>query len=881
MKKKLHMRRWAAVLTVVLMAGSLVLGTLYAQGFWDESRAVHIKARDIETSTLAIGTHLIHLSALTDSVYEVAEKSAEESGQNQIYYKSELGGDTWFNISSATSLADITTSGAPVTDEEIEALYFTHHTKSDKITYDLRTGQAVNIFDIRDPYALESLEELSPLKMQYDQIRETKGANKVTERIDEIWKTPVSGEDAPEAIQKADKNLSGLQAYLNVLKENGADSREIDKVSGVMEAVDAVRRYEVFTALEPQLASLLDEISKEKLIFTTINDEGQEERKVEELEESEPEVMSAVAESLGNIQDALITYGGKMLSEGTTVMSQAEYEFSNALISHAENDDHASCDTDVQNLLLLDNIMNDIISDRPRELALLENTLLSKAGSAYLRVLSQGESGAYRAEVAKRSAQAILNRLISENEGEVNTRRGELEFLIEAKCSRIDPTSGIAFIDQRLELTTGSYGSAVPKDVFAETCLASVDAHIEFLTQKRRALELATGGNAMDELTEKKEDLQTQRLAALDKNDLAGAKALEEQIAAVEEEIRAIEAEAAAQIADTREKIKDLEAQAAADPENKDLQNQLSAAKAELSNLEKSLSDGSLGAMVAQLKQDALDGIADGGTEGMETAANAVDAMSGLLATDPKLVLPAMQEIYNKLLLSGGDQGLIDTIEQAILDNPNALRDELTASQLKEIAKEYLKENGSGTESGTDAGSDRTALLGTGGITRAAASDALIELVALQMYYDETGSRATAQRIAALAQEQKNLGNAMVFQRVQDGTGEYLPLLAIQTLTGRRYVWNKNASLGVLARGSDYYGFTVYSTKVLRDRDGEKTEEMTRSACYQSGVHIPEEYAYDQFGVQALYLTGTTLGCACDDAVLAKAQELFAQFLAA
>ena len=35
MEKKLHMRRWLTVLTVVLLAGSLILGTLYAQGFWD------------------------------------------------------------------------------------------------------------------------------------------------------------------------------------------------------------------------------------------------------------------------------------------------------------------------------------------------------------------------------------------------------------------------------------------------------------------------------------------------------------------------------------------------------------------------------------------------------------------------------------------------------------------------------------------------------------------------------------------------------------------------------------------------------------------------------------------------------------------------------
>ena len=74
MEKKLHMRRWLAGLAVVLLAGFLAFGTLYAKGFWDESRAVHIKAQDIESSTLAIGTHLIHLSALTDSIYEIAEE---------------------------------------------------------------------------------------------------------------------------------------------------------------------------------------------------------------------------------------------------------------------------------------------------------------------------------------------------------------------------------------------------------------------------------------------------------------------------------------------------------------------------------------------------------------------------------------------------------------------------------------------------------------------------------------------------------------------------------------------------------------------------------------------------------------------------------------
>lgn len=867
--------RYLIVFPAVLLILALLMSRLYVQGFWDESRAVHIKADEIESSTLAIGTHLIHLSALTDSIYEIAEQSAEDSGQDQIYYKSELGGDAWFNISNASSLADITTAGAPVTDEEMEALYFEYHTRSDKVTYDLRTGQPVNIFDIRDPYALESLEELSPLKMQYDQIMETQGENDVTKRINEIWSAPVN---SLSTVQEQDKKLSALQAYLQALTDNDGGSDEIDIVTGVMDAVDATRRYEVFSALEPMLSSFLDEVGKGELIFTTIGPDGEKSTETKELEESEPELMSAVAESLGNVQNALITHGGKMLSEGVTVMSRAEYKFSNALISDADSSDHAACDKDVQDLMLLGHIRDNVIADRPQELALLESTLLPDATAAYRQALSRGENAAYRAEVAKQASQAVLDRFISENEGEVNSCRGELEFLIEAKCSRIDAAGGIAFIDERLAMTTGSFASSVPQDAFAETCSDSVDAHITFLSEKRRVLELASGGNAMDELSAQKAELQTKRLSALDKNDLAAAKALEDQISAVEEEIRAAEAEVSARIADVQEQIQALEQQAAADTDNSDLQSQLSAAKAELAGLENGLSDGTLGAMVAQLKQDALDGIADNSSEGKNTAENAVGALSELLSTDPKLVLPAMQEIYNKLLLNNGDQGLIDMIEQAILDNPNALRDELSAAELKKIAEEYFAEAG-GTVS--ESSGNKTGLLGTGGITIAEAQNGMVELAALQMYYDETGAQGAYQRIGALSQTQKNVGNSLIFRQIRDGRNEYLPLPAIQTLTGWRYVWNKNASLGILARGGDYYGFTVYSSQVQRDTEGTKTEQMPRSAHFQTSVYIPEEYAYDHFGVQAIYLSGTSLGCALDDTMLSKAQDLFIRFLSA
>ena len=308
-----------------------------------------------------------------------------------------------------------------------------------------------------------------------------------------------------------------------------------------------------------------------------------------------------------------------------------------------------------------------------------------------------------------------------------------------------------------------------------------------------------------------------------------------------------MEAETTAQIASLRDQISALE-----DAVEK------AALEAELAALEGSLSDGTLGASVAQMK-------ADGDVEGL----------AALLPTAPKLVLPALQDIYNDLLLGGGDQVQIDLIEQAILDNPNALRDDLSAEQLREQTRLWLLE-----KNNRDA-QDASPLSGVGGLSRQSAYFTMAAIVGLHLCYEETGNPAAQQVMAALAREQYDLGNLLIFERIADSAGEYLPLTAIQTLTGRRYVWEKNSSMGVLAHGADYYGFTLYSDGVKRDRDGLKTEDMNRIAKYRNGVHIPEEYAYEQFGVQAVYLAEMTLGCICDDPAMELAQELFARFLAA
>ena len=85
-------RRAKKIMTVAAVTGISLCLFLSgaAAAFWSPEQAVHVNGNEIENSTLIIGTHLIHMSALTEELYSIAQKSAEDSMQNQMYYKSGL-----------------------------------------------------------------------------------------------------------------------------------------------------------------------------------------------------------------------------------------------------------------------------------------------------------------------------------------------------------------------------------------------------------------------------------------------------------------------------------------------------------------------------------------------------------------------------------------------------------------------------------------------------------------------------------------------------------------------------------------------------------------------------------------------------------------------
>lgn len=880
-------RRILLSLALVLVAAIGTL-TVLVRAVWNEEEAVHVTPSEIEDSTLVIGTHLIHLSALTDELYEIASDSAEESGQGEIYYKSELSGGTWFNITTASSLEDITTGGTPVQDSVIAELFFTHHTKSDGVTYDLRTGQPVNPYDIVDPYDIESLEELMPLKNQYEIIKELQGESQAGKdkvaRIEEILSTEVKNDTTNEC----DTNLAALQRYCDVLSQNNAPAEQISEVQSVMSAVDATRRAEVFTTLETVLNEYAQELSSIQDTTTTTEGQDGEEGTTETQEGRAPdtELQSAVNDSLSNVQSSLVEQQGKMLAEGTTVMSALRYEYSQRLITSAQAGNDAACDTAVASLIHLTNISSSIVADKEGELALLNDTVVPRAEQAYRDGLRAGVSTDYVQAAASNSSSALLNNLISTNASTVNTYRNELESYLTAVVLRLSNSEGMDYLNQRLEDAQNFYND-IPNDDFSESVRATVDSHIEFLTNKLRELELAAGGNELDQLIAEKQSLQTDYMAALDNNDLTEAKAIEEQISALDDQIAQQQAAQADELNAAQSKLSDLEEQLAnaeaGSSEAADLEKQIAAQKAEISALESNMSDGSLGELVATLKAECLSiiGNSSSGDPERTTLKNDIDTLVSLLDQNVKLVFPALQEIHEAMTterdLNGdssyGDE--ITTVEEAILGSKAlydaALSGSLSADQLQEIADAFLAGEGG--------------LLDVGETDLSSLSDwekNCVYLLALQRYYDATQGSAALQLLGSVSQQQVNLGSPLVFVQAQDPSMEYLPVKTAAQAAGLRYVWNQNKSQGTLAKGSLYYTFAAYSDLVQKGKDEESYERMTKAARLENGtLYLPEDYTLSAFSVEAQYLSATSYGVVVREDLSLLADELCSRFLAA
>ncbi|MBO5622370.1 MAG: hypothetical protein J5959_12160, partial [Butyrivibrio sp.] len=165
-------KRVVAVLVAAMLLGIMFGKNIPSVALFDPSKAITYQEfaanATVEDSVLFIGTYIIHKDAMNDDLYEKAKQSGAESGQDTIYYKSELADGQWFETGDITNgVKGISVEGLPVSIETINPLYVTYYVGSDGILRDAKTMAGLNPFDIPDPYNLAGLPELEPIRMQY------------------------------------------------------------------------------------------------------------------------------------------------------------------------------------------------------------------------------------------------------------------------------------------------------------------------------------------------------------------------------------------------------------------------------------------------------------------------------------------------------------------------------------------------------------------------------------------------------------------------------------------------------------------------------------------------------------------------------------------
>ena len=224
----------------------------------------------VEDSVLFIGTYIVHKDALNDEIYSKAKDSASESGQSEVYYKSEISDGQWFNIGDVDNgIQGISNMGNPENIETINPLYVTFYVGADGIMKDAKTLAAKNPFDIPDPYDLSSLPELEPIRSQYtssqsatsisqDDFLSNRGSKDTGNMRSDVYyyqllSTFFSLNLRDAQTDKCDQQLAALnEAYIS-LKGQGREE-EAQLVFSLMSKVDATRR-----ALIMERLAMLDE----------------------------------------------------------------------------------------------------------------------------------------------------------------------------------------------------------------------------------------------------------------------------------------------------------------------------------------------------------------------------------------------------------------------------------------------------------------------------------------------------------------------------------------------------------------------------------------------------------------------------------------------
>ena len=852
--KKKGLRIFAGLLAVLLgIMGGLEYSLIDAYAVLDESTAVRYSVfssrNTVENGTLFIGTYLIHMSAMTDELYEKAQKSAEDSGQYNVYYKSELANGDWFDISSAEGLADITEAAEPVEAAELADLWVTFYAGADGIVRSATNSAAVCIFDQPSPYDLYQLSELEALRNQYDNTytSETEGVSRYFH--DQLWY--FFGLNLRNAVtDECDRQINLLQGVYNSLQQQ-EKSEQAEILYALMGKIDAKRRAEVFYQLMEAEDSRLNQLQSLLGGSAYNKDNYNDEQFV-----ASADLSDAVGTAMESCESSYITHSGNQIANDGTVLGEAEYTLSMNILQKAESG-NANLETELQKLKNLYSIKDSLIKDKDAELSLLERELIPEAEKRLQKAFSSGAGQEYKAAVSQGKSKAACEKLLTLQKTEQDKISNEYQFLIKAKTERMGSQAAADYLFDKIE-EAGNYYNNIKDDAYAQNAQAGVDACL--LELQQLAQSVIDGDSSMRStlsgLESDKEDIQTLRDAALDQNDLALAKKYDAMLDAIDVEIAA---------------------------EEKRLSDQLASSSAvERAKAMTQLGEKTQAANIAKIQNNAKKKLAEGDMSGI---AEAVDALAAL----------------------GAEDALKDLASGLGTDATDAVRNALN-SALKQVQESGTGSGSAGDGSGTGSGSagdgSGTGSGSTGdgsgsGNGNAAAGfgltgDELLALLesalenafadmddadqasalgALSLFGAEGSPEAAALAQTLTADCMKNGNKSLFVTYSGSGAEKYISAQTIGRVTDYRYIYSASRRDAVLSSRGRTYRYSVGSSEV-RLTDG-TIEQMASETVLQGNVaYIPETAGSKYFGCTVIYIEGTNYAVCVTEDMDATVQQL-------
>lgn len=667
-------------------------------------------AKDIPTGTLIVGTHLIHIKGLNNEILKIAKSSAQDSSQNNMYYRSEFAGGTWFDITSASGLIDISTEGKPAANNVIDALVLTHWTREDGKTVELATGQIVDIHKIVDPRNLSVLPELVELKTRKEMLIKGQQNNDNTNKLNSVS----SIIDIPLASSEYDsiENLmNALEGYINYLRNKKAPE---DQIGTVVDLKGRLNNAKLLLSYK----EALNRLNRESKYAESVITEGEDEKVIKaaytDLSSAYSSCIDAVNKMISELENQLI------LAPAPTALEREKRKYEDDLVKSASGNDYKTADIKLALITSVKNILAGKVINAPHELSILDPLLISETDSLMKNSSSIPDS--YTQAVKRGDTAQLISNVKKEYLSGLTSQTDDILSMIGYIKLRKDKPADLETVIKQVRDKCIAALSKIPGGALKNDVTDILKKLIDALNAELAAIQ---GSAAANPLSEKLSEIDTaigkltdQYLTALDDGDLDLAASLKNEMDSLLAQKDAINKNASLEKDKLLEKKADLQKQLSAAMASGDtaltgdLLDQLAAIDAYLS-VQSSLTDAMTSAnddILGDLYKQLSDSLSSGDyAEALSVTNKIADmykntppdsaakvSLSGILPTvESKLnealdssrindagQLQQMSDLLNSLLTSAVENttGLVDAGDAALQNALNAQLQDLLAS---------------------------------------------------------------------------------------------------------------------------------------------------------------------------------------------------------